>query len=255
MQELCAPFFIMDTSSIGMSLLLEDFDGEVWRDVIGYNGLYEISSYGRLKCMPNKGTSFKHLIYDVPITLNGYKYVQLYKSGVYKWIMIHRLVAIAFLDNPENKPFVNHTNSIRHDNYFDNLEWCTQKENIAHGIKYGNKSSLRGELNIKAVLKESQVMDIFKSELPNCLLSEIYFVNLTTIRNIKSGVTWSFLTGKVRVKKKLDDETVLNIFNSSTPIYLLSKELSIKRTTIQAIRTGQNFSQITGKVYNPDKLI
>lgn len=68
---------------------------------------------------------------------NGYPYVSLWKHNVGKNCAVHRLVAEAYLPNPENKPNVNHKNSIRTDAHVDNLEWCTQAENIQHGYTHG----------------------------------------------------------------------------------------------------------------------
>lgn len=68
---------------------------------------------------------------------NGYLYISLYKNGVGSTFLVHRLVAIAYIPNPENKPFVNHKNSIRADATKENLEWCTQSENIQHGYDFG----------------------------------------------------------------------------------------------------------------------
>lgn len=90
----------------------------------------------------------------------GYLYVSLWKNNEGKTFSVHRLVANAYLPNPDNKPFVNHKNSIRTDAYVGNLEWCTQSENISHGYTYGfmtqeqrrNNTEFELELLLKTVL-------------------------------------------------------------------------------------------------------
>lgn len=68
---------------------------------------------------------------------DGYLRVQLWDHQKCRYVSIHRLVAMAFIPNPENKPFINHKNGIKTDNRVENLEWCTQKENIKHALDNG----------------------------------------------------------------------------------------------------------------------
>ena len=112
---------------------------EVWKDVIGYEGLYQVSNMGNIRCLGFEGQSRKqgkkrYVDYVNPrLDKNGYYYVRLchpiLKS---KAFMLHRLIAQAFIDNPKNKEQVNHINGIRSDNRIENLEWMTSKENLRH---------------------------------------------------------------------------------------------------------------------------
>lgn len=112
---------------------------EQWKDISGYKGLYEISNLGRVKACPKKwvrGFS-KERIIKHKITIHGYCQVVLHDNKVCKTIAVHRLVALAFIENPENKREVNHINGIKTDNYLENLEWNTSGENQRHAYALG----------------------------------------------------------------------------------------------------------------------
>ncbi len=109
---------------------------EIWKDVIGYENLYQISSLGRVKSLGNGGSNnSKERIMKLKLGSRGYYEVSLCKEGKHKSFTIHRLVAQAFLDNPNNYPCVNHKNEVKTDNRVDNLEWCTQAYNNIYGTK------------------------------------------------------------------------------------------------------------------------
>ena len=102
---------------------------EKWRDVVGYEGLYEVSSLGRIK--RNGRIKKPHVDHG------GYLTVWLSKHSVQKCLKVHRIVAIAFIPNPKNKATVNHINGVKTDNRVENLEWATHSENIIHANKLG----------------------------------------------------------------------------------------------------------------------
>ena len=102
--------------------------GEQWRPVVGYEGLYEVSSYGNVYSMRTKK------ILKPRDNGRGYLRVNLYKNGKQKNCRVHRLVAEAFIPNPENKPTLNHINEIKTDNRVCNLEWMTHKENTQYSL-------------------------------------------------------------------------------------------------------------------------
>lgn len=102
----------------------------------GYEGLYEIDKYGNVYSLIQNSSRRKGLLKGYSV--NGYIKVNLYDlSGRCKKKYVHRLVAEAFIANPDNKPIVNHIDANRGNNVVENLEWCTQSENIQHCVKMG----------------------------------------------------------------------------------------------------------------------
>ena len=107
---------------------------EIWKDVVGYEGRYKVSNLGNILSMKYRGHDVVHLMR--PTThYNGYKMVSLGRAKKIRFV--HVLVAEAFVDNPNGKPFVNHIDGNKTNNRVDNLEWVTCLENIQHAIKTG----------------------------------------------------------------------------------------------------------------------
>ena len=155
---------------------------EIFAPIKGYEGLYEISSYGRVKNV--KRNSFV----KPKLTKYGYYKVNLSKpciigeGHILKTFLIHRLVAMAFVPNPQSKEQVNHKNENKTDNYFMNLEWATAKENSNYGTR-----------NIRMALKKSvPVLCIETGQIFNSVKSAAVFAN------IKRSTLSACLTGKTK---------------------------------------------------------
>lgn len=109
---------------------------EEWRDIEGYEGLYQVSNEGRVKALDRFVDNYwgtkqfvRERILKATNDKNGYLTVSLCKDGKEKKSKVHRLVAEAFIPNTENKPCIDHINTIKDDNRVDNIRWCTPKEN------------------------------------------------------------------------------------------------------------------------------
>lgn len=131
---------------------------EIWKDIIGYEGLYQVSSEGRVKSLKRK---VQHSICGMktiserilrPATdKNGYLTVDLYKDGKRKTYKVHRLVAQAFIPNPLGLPQCNHKDENPSSNYAENLEWVSAKENCNYGTR--NERMAKSNLNHPSMSK------------------------------------------------------------------------------------------------------
>lgn len=127
---------------------------EIWEDIEGYKGEYAISNLGRIKSIKN------NIVMKPMLATNGYLVACLWHNGKQKKIVIHRLVAQAFVPNPNNYNEVNHIDENKTNNKADNLEWCTHKYNmnygdIKHKISQGNIGKICPEDRKQQISKQS----------------------------------------------------------------------------------------------------
>ena len=122
---------------------------EIWKPIKGYENLYEVSNTGKVKSLKYR-KKYEQKEIAINLRKDGYLQVQLNKQGHQKIYLVHRLVAQAFLDNPDNKPYINHLDCDPSNNNVNNLEWCTQSENMQYASKLGRiKSSSIIATNLK----------------------------------------------------------------------------------------------------------
>ena len=171
--------------SIGAFILNEMED--IWKDVSGYEGLYQVSCSGLIRSIDKiiNGCNYKPRriigkILTPYISLNGYLTITLSKNNVLKNHRLHRIIAKAFLSNPQNLPEINHKNENKRDNNITNLEWCTKLYNI----RYGNGISKRSKLNT------NQVFSILKDGRTLKEIAKDYNVHFTTISQIKRRIIY-----------------------------------------------------------------
>jgi hypothetical protein len=107
---------------------------EIFKDIEGYEGLYQVSNLGNVKALGNGGSNnSKEKILKLTKDKDGYLNITLHKQGKVKTYKIHRLVAMAFIENPNNLEQINHRDEDKANNHVTNLEWCTPKQNINYG--------------------------------------------------------------------------------------------------------------------------
>jgi len=147
---------------------------ENWKDIKGYEGLYQISDKGNIKSIDRSVVRENHFIKlkgqlkQCSINNRGYYSTTLCKNSHYQHFVIHKLVAIAFIPNPDNKEYINHKDGNKLNNSVDNLEWVTMSENNQHaydiGLKIGAATGLFGALNpsSKPIYMLSKSGDIIK---------------------------------------------------------------------------------------------
>ena len=177
---------------------MEILENEIWKPINGFRDVYEVSNLGRVRSKDHlvklRGNHLRmqygRILKNVPCG-RGYNRVSLvFDNQKCKMYKIHRLVAEAFIPNPEKKPFINHINCIRDDNRLENLEWCTPKENIQHAVSYG--SIKKGDtINLKKgrELLKKKVIDLSTGIVYDSIKESAVILGMsyTTLRNNLNG--------------------------------------------------------------------
>jgi hypothetical protein len=183
---------------------------ERWKPVVNYEKYYIVSESGIVKTLVERWGCPANSIISRR-TKRGYLISSLTGELGRKHIPNHRLVAKAFIPNPENKPCVNHKNGIRNDNRVENLEWCTYQENSQHAKSMGFIKPKLGELAACVKLTNTQVLEIFNSNKTHEQLGKEYGVSSKTVGCIKIGTSWSHVTGKKYQRQRIPQETIKKI--------------------------------------------
>ncbi len=171
---------------------------EIWKDVVGYETIYEVSNMGNVR--RKEGSKYyRGLLLKLSPAKDGYCLVKLCNGKTQVSYLAHRLVAIAFLENPESKREVNHKNGIKMDNRIDNLEWATPTENQMHAIKNGLKTfkTISGDKQYNSKLSQESVeyikSNFVKGKTPLKYFAEKFGVHVTTICKITANKNWRWL--------------------------------------------------------------
>ena len=184
---------------------------EIWKSIKGYEDAYEISSHGNVRSLDRyvdhldggfalkKG---KELVID--IGKSGYCRVRLYLGGKSKHILVHRLVGIHYIPNPENKPEINHKFGDKGNYYYKDLEWSTRKENMIHAYSNGFKFGMKGETHGQSKITEDdarwchlwKIVGYSQTEIAECL-----GITKQNVSKIQIGTRWKHIFNKPKGEK------------------------------------------------------
>ena len=215
---------------------LDNLDGEEWRPISGYKG-YHVSNFGRVKSFNRAKAKIL-----APVCIAGYLHVGIYRNNKQKLIKVHRLVALAFLPNPANKPEVNHIGGIKFNNHVSNLEWATKSENQKHAAATGLNKPPEGEDAYRAKLTNKQVIYIRENTngLSASELAVMFGVNRQSICAIQLGQRFKNAGGTIRnkiehrvpdeIREQIRNEYVANSKSCSSRV--LGKKFGLSKTTI-----------------------
>lgn len=192
---------------------------EEWRDINGYEGIYKVSSNGRVlyyRKTRSAGVTTKiPSIRKLKKNKTGYIEVALFKNGKYKHLLVHRLVAEAFIPNPYNLPCINHKNEIKSDNNVENLEWCT----YTYNNQYSNiplLTSKRSSVPVLQLTMDGKEINRFDSIREAGLSTGCSANNISNVcRGVMSfthGYKWEYID---EAKKKKSEETRKRLLEKS----------------------------------------
>lgn len=166
---------------------------EEWREIEGYEGLYQVSNIGKVKSLSRIAIDRRGIPHYVNERIlkqtfdkDGYCLVGLHKDGKIKSGKVHRLVASAFVDNPHNLPEVNHKDENKSNNNVDNLEWCTSKYNINYGTCLDRIAKTIVETEVNKGGRNGRARKIICDNTPfNCIkdCAEFYDINYSTMKS------------------------------------------------------------------------
>lgn len=179
---------------------------EIWKDIEGFEGLYQVSNLGRVKSLDRYVESRGHLIYRKgvirkPFDTTGYYSVTLNKDRKETTFQVHRLVAQAFIPNPNDLPVVNHLDGRKTNNCIDNLEWTTYAENSKHAVETGLVDVIASKINgLKAIdviairVKCEDTQQVFESVVAaeRYIKSECIHDNIHKHKRTHNGRGWLF---------------------------------------------------------------
>jgi hypothetical protein len=164
---------------------------EQWKDIVGYEGLYQVSSLGRIKSVDKVCGKRRGIVKSKMIAIqdngNGYFNAALYSNGKMKRIYVHRLVADAFLGKENGKEYVNHIDGNKSNNSLSNLEWCTRSENMKHAydnglaVQYERSGTKNPAARVVIDLQSGVFYETMKE------VSELYKISVSYLSSMLNG--------------------------------------------------------------------
>lgn len=195
--------------------IIEPIEGEIWKDIVGYEGYYAVSNKGRIKSLSrdvytkNRVIHTQDKLMELTPNVGGYHYVTLSREGSYKKCLVHRLVAVAFIDNPNQYPHIDHIDTNVTNNCVENLRWVTPslnmqneltKEHVSKGLRGKTNQSwnctpivqLQGDLLIKQYpsIAEAERQGFGYSGIQKCLSKK---------QKTHKGYSWMYLSDYIKL--------------------------------------------------------
>ena len=222
MAQILRPYELPEVNSERW-LSRESLPGEEWRPAVGYEGLYEVSNYWRIFSL-KKVVRSKHNSTQVKnermmhcVNKCGYYGVQMSKNGMHRLESVHRVVALAFIPNPNDYPQVNHKDENKWNNCVNNLEWCTSKYNNSYGTlnKRRRLIFLNDERRSKPVLQYT-MDNVFVAEYPSAAeASRVTGLSKSIIKNVCARRPNQYSAGGYKWKYKEDTTPIEDVPNPS----------------------------------------
>ena len=176
---------------------------EKWRDINGYEGMYAVSSFGRVKSLSRiiertRGGKLNHLPMQEKImkTMSGlfpYPRVSLCKDGKKRMFLVHILVMRCFVGEKPTNMDVNHLDGVKTNNNLKNLEYCTRSQNIKHAYDTNLRTPPTGERNVKAKITEKEAIEIYNSKEPTKDAMKKFGVSYQIHYRIKTRKQWKHI--------------------------------------------------------------
>lgn len=229
---------------------------EIWKDIPGYEGLYQASNKGQIRSL-DKDVWNGHAYYRVPGRIlrpktknTRYKQLVLRKNNKAKTFTVHKLVCLTFNgDKRCGGSIVCHKDGDSFNNCAENLYWATHKKNSQDMIEHGNSRQGKKARHVK--LTEKEVLEIFHSDNSQEFLAKKYNVTRGAISSIKIGRGWWWLTTGKRYKpknkkyaRKLNDELALKIFNDKRIAEKVSKTYGVSCSAVYRIKQKKTWAHI-----------
>lgn len=182
--------------------------GEKIEWVSGFEELYMITSFGVVVSSAKIQNGYKEIAKKQIIDNRGYYRVSLGKDGLKITKKVHRLVAEAFIPNPNKYKEVNHIDGNKLNNHVDNLEWCTRSHNVLHAFNNGLMVSPKGEDVYNSILTNEQVSEIYTSKLSAKDISAKLGVKICNVYDIRTNRSWTHITKDLTLFKEYANENI-----------------------------------------------